>query len=469
MRRIRWLLTLLLLGVAHDASGQSQDFTDAEWDSMAAADSAWLDLPALDPAAAESLAQLTAGPPDYLAEMRANFTPINRIYSALKVTMRFLEPMYAVLAGVLILFSGLSARMREIAHNLGRRRWVRVLAFFALYSLVMFVLGFPLQWYDGFVLEHRFGLSDQSFSRWLSDQGKVVMLNLFLLGVIPVLWLVYTLIGRSPRAWWVWLGMAALPLTVAVVLIEPVVIDPMFNRFTPLRDRHLEARIVELAQRAGIPGRKVVEVDKSQQTKKFNAYVNGFGVSQRIVLWDTTLEGMKEDEILFVMGHEMGHYQLGHIWKGILFTWLLSVVIFGATALVAGWGMRRFGEHWGFTRLDDVASLPLLMTSLTLVLFLAQPVINGFSRRLETEADLYGLEITRDSDAAARAFIKLGQQNRSNPEPSGLVRWVLYSHPTPAERVMLAATYRPWERGEPSRVYRGPGPGARSGAGSAGN
>ena len=455
MRRITWLMMLILLGAPGEAPGQErQDFTDAEWDSMAAADSGWLYSPAVDSLAADTAAAAT-GPPDYLAEMRANFTPSNRIYSALKVTMRFLEPMYAILAGVLILFSGLSGRMRDIAHNLGRRRWVRVLAFFALYSTVMFVLGFPLQWYDGFVLEHRFGLSDQSFSAWLSDQGKVVMLNVFLLGVVPVLWLVYTLLARSPRLWWLWLGMAALPLTIAVVLIEPVVIDPMFNKFTPLHDRQLEARIVQLAERAGIPGRNVVEVDKSQQTKKFNAYVNGFGVSQRIVLWDTTLEGMREDEILFVMGHEMGHYRLGHIWKGIVFTWLLSVMIFGATALIAFWAMRRFGEHWGFTRLDDVASLPLLMTALALVLFMAQPVINGFSRGLETEADLYGLEITRDNDAAARAFIKLGAQNKSNPEPSGLVRWVLYSHPTPAERVTLAATYRPWAEGRPNRVYHG--------------
>ena len=460
MRRFTWLLLILLTAAPRWAAGQEEPGArkalEATWDSLAVEES-WLDRPALDSAEVDSvnLARFPAGPPDYLAEMRANFTPLNRIYSALKVSMRFLEPLYAILAGALLLFSGLAAWLREIAHNLGRRRWVRVLAFFTFYAVIMFVVSFPLEWYDGFVLEHRFGLSDQSFPDWLGDQGKLLMLNLFFLGVVPVLWLVYTLIAHSPRRWWLWLGMAALPLTIAVVVIEPVVVDPMFNRFQPLENQQLEARIVDLAQRAGIPGRRVVEVNKSQQTKKFNAYVNGFGVSQRIVLWDTMLRGMREDEILFVMGHEMGHYRLGHIWKGIVFTWLLSLLIFGATALISGWAISRFGQDWGFTRLDDVASLPLLMTALSLVLFLAQPLINGFSRGMETEADVYALEITRDNDAAARAFIKLGEQNKSNPEPSGFVRWVLYSHPTPAERVTLAATYRPWAEGRPNRLYLG--------------
>jgi Zn-dependent protease with chaperone function len=164
---------------------------------------------------------------------------------------------------------------------------------------------------------------------------------------------------------------------------------------------------------------------------------------------------MEPDEILFVMGHEMGHYALGHVWKGILFTWLLSLLVFGVTALVAGRALRRFGEQWGFTRLDDVASIPLLAVTMMLVLFVTQPLVNGFSRGLEREADVYGLEITRDNEAAARAFLKLGAQNKSDPDPPAWVRFVLYSHPTQAERVRLATTYRPWEKGEPNRLFRG--------------
>jgi len=452
MRWVSWVSFLLIVA----SPVRAQD-SPPIGESAAVSDSDWWNAPALDSSAVDSLALAESPPaaPDYLAEMRAAFTPQNRVYAGLKVALRFIEPLYLVLAGLLVLFSGLASKLRDIAHNLGRRRWVRVLVFLTLYSALLSAVTFPVEWFDGFVIEHRFGLSNQTFVAWLGDQGKAAMLSLFFLGVLPVLWLVYTLLARSPRWWWLWLGMAALPLTAAVVLLEPIVVDPMFNQFTPLKDRQLEARIVGLAERAGIPGRNVYQVDRSAQTLKYNAYVNGFGVSQRIVLWDTTLQGMETDEILFVMGHEMGHYVLGHIWKGIVFTWLQSLLIFGVTAVVATWALRRFGEQWGFTRLDDVASMPLLAVAMMLVLFVSQPLVNGFSRVLETEADVYGLEITRDGDAAARAFLKFGSQNKSDPDPPVWVRFVLYSHPTLAERVRLAITYRPWEEGKPNRLYRG--------------
>jgi STE24 endopeptidase len=411
-----------------------------------------------DSAAAETTATDTLAAPrrDYLDEMRANFTAENRAYSGLKVAMRFLDPLYAILVGLLVLFSGLSASLRDVAHTMGRRLWVRILVYLGLYTLVVFVATIPLVWYDGFVLEHQFGLSNQSFGSWLGDQLKGLMVGIFFLGVVPILWLVYTVIARSPKRWWLWIGIGSLPVIVAGTLIQPLVVDPLFNEFSPLKDQRLEARILDLAARAGIPGRNVYQVDKSAQTKKFNAYVNGFGVSQRIVLWDTTLEGMEEDEILFVMGHEIGHYALRHIWKGIALSWLGSLVLLWISARIARAATNRFGERWGFTGLDDVASLPLLSLILAFLSFVSLPVANEVSRRIETESDLYGLEITRDNDAAARAFLKLGSQNKSNPEPSPFVRFVLYSHPTLSERVRLALAYRPWEEGRANRFYRGP-------------
>jgi Zn-dependent protease with chaperone function len=241
---------------------------------------------------------------------------------------------------------------------------------------------------------------------------------------------------------------------VGAVVIQPLVVDPLFNRFEPLRDQHLKARILALAERAGIPGRNVYQVDKSRQTKTFNAYVNGFGVSQRIVLWDTTLQGMEEDEILFVMAHEMGHYKLAHIWKGILESTIGGFAFFWIVAIVARAGVRRFGNAWRFQRLDDPASLPWLLTLISLVAFLSQPIVNGFSRAVESEADVYALEITHDNDAGARTYLKLAAQNKSNPEPPVWIRFTLYSHPTLAERVRLALTYHPWSEGKPNKLYR---------------
>lgn len=424
-------------------------------------DSATADAAMADSAlAADSLSVAEPAPPprDYLAEIHDNFGPESRAYWGTRTALAFIEPLTTILVALLVLFSGLAAKLRDVAAVMGRSRWVRLLIVLTLYTLAVYALTFPLAWYGGFALEHQYGLSNQTLGAWLADQGKDLAVGIVFLGVVPILWLVYHAIERSPRRWWLWLALGTLPIAIATVLLQPLVIDPLFNRFTPLRDQQLKGRIVELAERAGIPGRNVYEVDKSRQTRKFNAYVNGFGVSHRIVLWDTILKGMEEDEILYVMGHEMGHYRLGHVWKGIVFATVTGFAFFAAVALVAGWALRRFGPVWGIARLHDPASLPLLSAALTLVMFLSQPITNGFSRSLEIDADVYGLEITRDNDAAARAFLKLGAQNRSNPAPPAWLRFALYSHPTLAERVTLALRYRPWEEGKPNRLYRGSNP-----------
>jgi Zn-dependent protease with chaperone function len=268
------------------------------------------------------------------------------------------------------------------------------------------------------------------------------------------MWLAYLILDKSPTRWWLWLGLVSLPLIAGTALLRPILFEPIFNDFEPLKDKTLEARILDLAARADIPGRKVFEVDKSAQTKKYNAYVSGFGASQRIVLWDTTLQGLEQDEILFVMGHEMGHYVLGHVWKGILISSAISLGLFFAAGGLSSWALRRFGPRWGFTRLADIASMPLLLATINVVSFVIQGPIYAYTRGIENEADVYGLEITRDNDAAARAFLKLGAQNKSNPEPSRIVEVLLYSHPPDGRRLRLALDYKPWESGKPNRYFK---------------
>ena len=406
------------------------------------------------PAALSARPAPASAPRDYLAEVRANFTPENRAYASTRVTLGFIEPFYMVLVSAILLFTGLSARMRDVAHALGGRRYVRVLAYLVLYSALGFVLALPLLWYEGFALEHRYGLSNQSLGAWLGEQGKIVMFEVLFLGVIPVLDLAYRSLERHPRSWWLRLGAWSLPLITALVLIDPLVLEPAFNQFTPLADQHLKGRILALAERAGVPARKVYQVDKSAQTNKYNAYVSGFGPSQRVVLWDTTLRGMTEDEILFVTGHELGHYRLHHIWKGIAAFSATSLVVLFLTWLAATPLARRFGPRWGFGALHDLASVPLLAALLDVSVFLVQPATMAFSRRIEHEADIFALELTHANDAGARAFLKLGSQNRSDPEPSRFVEFFEYSHPPLAERVRFAIEYHPWEEGRPGRFYR---------------
>ena len=437
----------------------------------ASADSAAADSTAADSLAATSAVATPAPAPapaparDYIAEVRANFTPENRAYSSTRSVLGFVDPLYTIVVALILLFSGLSAKLRDIACDLAKRRYVRVLVYFMLYSVVAGALMLPLAWAGDFALEHRYGLSNQSLGSWFGDQVKALVLQILFLGVIPILTLAYRRLETSPRRWWLWFAVFSFPLITAVVLIQPLVIEPAFNKFTPLQDAHLRDRILALAARADIPSGRVDQVNKSVQTNKYNAYVSGFGASQHIVLWDTTLRGMSEDEILFVTGHEIGHYKLNHIWKGIAFDSLMSVILFFLIWRIAGWLVRRFGASWGFTQLHDLASLPLLAAVLNTVVFVASPAFNAFSREVEHEADVYALEITHDNDGGARAFIKLGSQNRSNPEPSAFVKWVQFTHPPLIERARFAIEYHPWREGRPNRFFREqPRAGADAGA-----
>jgi Zn-dependent protease with chaperone function len=411
--------------------------------------------PAPDTVARTSPEAASPAPRDFIAEVRANFTSEARRYARARHALAFVEVGYAVVAAAILLFSGLSARMRDIALSMGASRYLQTLVFAVLAFAAYFVLDFPLSFFDGFWLEHRFGFSNQNFGQWLGDEGKGLILSIALFGLVPVLYLGYGALRRSRRRWWAWLWAGTLPLLLVSVFIEPILIEPVTNKFTPLHDQALRRDIVALAERAGIPGRKVYEVDKSRQTKKYSAYVSGFGASQHIVLWDTTLQGMSHDEILFVVGHEMGHYKLRHIWTRVAFLWVVLGGVFLLLNVTLDRLIARFGVRWRFHGIGDLASLPLLVGAVTVVVFLAQPLLNSYSRAGEHEADAFGLELTRLNEPAASAFLKLGLQNKTDPEPNAFVEAWLYTHPPLVERVRFALGYRPWERGQPAKFFHG--------------
>ncbi|HTR96969.1 MAG TPA: M48 family metallopeptidase [Candidatus Acidoferrales bacterium] len=405
---------------------------------------------------ADSLAHAVAhvSPRDYLAEARASYDAVSRAYNGTRVVLRLLGPVYGILCGLLLLFTGVSARYRDIAENLGHRRYVRVLVYFTLYSTTLFLIGLPLAWYEEFALEHQYGLSTQTLSGWWLDSLKGQATTVASVGVIPLLALAWRVVEAQPRRWWLWIAAGTLPVAIAAVLLEPIVFDPLFNKFTPLEDVALRHDILALAARAGIPARHVFQVDMSTRTRKLNAYVSGFGASQRVVIWDTTLQRMRRDEILYVTGHEMGHYVLHHIWKTLLALGIGAFAVFWLAAqLTNGW-LRAFGGRWGIRAPADLAAMPVFAISLTIASLVATPAMNALSRREEHDADVYGLEITRDNDAAARAFLKLAQDNRSDPEPPQWIRLLLFDHPPLADRIRLAITYHPWTKGEPNRFYR---------------
>ncbi|MGH9751240.1 MAG: M48 family metallopeptidase [Blastocatellia bacterium] len=357
--------------------------------------------------------------------------------------------LWGLLIPALFLFTGFSARIRDWAKRIGKWWFFVIGLYFAIFLIINFVIDLPLSYYQGYERQHAYGLSNQTFGKWFGDQLKG--LSIGIIAGFLFLWIPYLPLKKSPRRWWLYTGLLAIPSLILAILIQPVWIDPLYNKFGPMKNKELEAKILHLAERAGIEGGRVYEVDKSQDTKTLNAYVTGFGATKRIVLWDTIIAKLDEDELLFVMGHEMGHYVLGHVWKTILFLSLLVIATLYAIHRTAGWLIGKFHRRFGFTELSDIASLPLIILLFSAYLLIVGPVALAFSRHNEREADRFGLEITQNNRAAATAFVKLQQENLGVPRPHILVKLWQASHPTLGERIDFSNEYRPWQTGEALR------------------
>jgi len=349
----------------------------------------------------------------------------------------------------LFLFSGLSAKLRKFATD-RTQNW---LASFALYFLGFWiflnVLDLPLNYFAGYVREHVYLLSEQTFGKWLADHLKGFVIGGFL--TLLSLSVPYWLIRRAPRGWWLITGILAIPYFFLLLMITPIWIEPLFNHFGPMQNKALEKKIVQLAERAGIEADKVFEVNKSVDTKKMNAYATGFLGTKRIVLWDTLLARLTDDEVLSVMGHEMGHFVLHHVAQGILVYSLLTLLCLYFIHWASGPLLARYGEKFGFHSIGDFASLPLLMLLLQFFSFVVTPPGLAFSRHLEHEADRFGLELTRDNYSAMSAEVKFIAKDLAYPWPNRWIKWLRSSHPPAGERFNFYLHYRPWEQGKPLR------------------
>ncbi len=360
-----------------------------------------------------------------------------------------IDLLWGLLVPAVLLFTGFSAKVRDVARRVGRGWFFTIVVYFALFTVILFVVDFPLSYYAGYVWPHAYDLSNQTFGKWFGDELKGLMVGLIMGSLL--LWIPYGLVKKSPTRWWLWTSLIAIPVTAFFLLVAPVVIDPLFNKFGPMKDKELETKILDLASRAGIEGARVFEVDKSVDTNTVNAYVTGFGGSKRIVLWDTTIKKLEPDELLFVMGHEMGHYVLGHVLKSILFAAVVILVtLYAAYRLQAGL-IERFAARFGFTELSDIASLPLIMLLVSLLSLVIMPVTAGYSRWQEHEADRFGLEITRNNHAAATAFVKLQQENLGVPRRGLLYKLWRADHPLLGDRIDFCNAYKPWTEGKPGR------------------
>jgi STE24 endopeptidase len=353
-----------------------------------------------------------------------------------------LNVLWAVLLPGMLAFSGFSARLRNLAARLGRGWFFTIGVYVVMYLGVVFLIDLPLSYYEGYVRMHFYGLSKQTFGKWLGD--SVIRLAVSMVVGFALAWVPYLLLARSPKRWWLYTAILSVPFLFAGALIKPIWIDPLFNRFGPMKDHALEQKILALAGRAGIEGSRVFEVEKSVDTKAVNAYVTGVFATKRIVLWDTLLAKLETEEVLHVMGHEMGHYVLGHVVKSIILSAGLTLL----GLFLVDWAGRllvaRYSARLGFDRLADVASVPLCLMLLEVVILLLSPVALGYSRNQEHEADRFALNLTHDNRSGARSFIKLMEENLSNPRPGPIFKFFRSSHPSIGERIDYCNSYHPW-------------------------
>jgi Zn-dependent protease with chaperone function len=356
---------------------------------------------------------------------------------------------WSLLIPALFLFTGFSARIRNWAAAIGRGWFLTIGVYFVIFCAILFVINLPLSFVTYYLRPHAFDLSNQTLAKWFGDALKGLVISA-VTGFL-FLWVPYLLLRKSPRRWWLYTGLLLVPFVCFLVLVQPVVIDPMFNESGPLEDERLEARIVQLADRAGIDDVKVYQVAKSVDTKAAGAYVTGLLGTKRIILWDTMIEKMNEEELSFIVAHEMGHYTLGHFGQWIaVYCALILGSLYVAHRLSEAM-LRRFHLRFGFRRLADVASLPLIILLMNFFLLAATPLALGFLRHNERIADTYGLELTRDNHAAATAFVKLQHRNLVHPRPGLFYKLWRASHPPLGERVDFCNSYRPWATGEPLR------------------
>lgn len=355
---------------------------------------------------------------------------------------RYWLPLWGTLIGVLVDWLFLRFRiahaLRAFGERVSKRAWIvtAITAFF--YTLIGTLVTLPWTIYTGYTREKRYDLLDQTFGAWAGEQATGIAMALVLMPLAVVA--IYALIRRAPRSWWLWsTGVIGLFMLFAMVL-GPVFIAPLFNQYTELEDGPLRDRIEAVAAQYEIPAEHIYVFDQSKQHKRISANVSGLGPTIRISLNDNLLERTSEEEIIAVMGHEMGHYKLHHTWwiVGIILS-LFALGLF-VTSRVAPALIRRYGERWGVRDMGDPASLPVLAICLGIWMFLMTPATNSLIRWAESEADAFGLDAAREPDGFAKVAMRLSEYRKIEPGP--LEEFVFFDHPSGATRVRMAMQWK---------------------------
>ena len=389
-------------------------------------------------------------PPAKLAQAKA--------LARIRLTLEIAGSLWALAVLWILLASRTASRFEAWTARITRHRWLQGLIFFAAFLIVTTLASLPID-AAGHAASLHYGISVQSWASWSGDQGKA--LGISLLGTW--IFLLFNWIARvSPRFYWVWLWAIAMPLIVILITATPIVLDPLFNKFEPLAKTNVQlvSKLETVVARTGtaIPPERMFLMKASEKSNGINAYVTGLGATKRFVMWDTTTGRLPDDEILFVFGHESGHYVLNHIPKMLSVSAVGAFFILWACARLTDLFIRRFGPRWGVDSVASRAGFLTLIFALSIVGFVLTPITNTMSRYIEHEADVYGQEaihslVPDPQQTAVSAFNHLGESWLEDPDPSPLVEFWDYNHPSVQSRAKFARQYNPWANGGHGRFF----------------
>jgi STE24 endopeptidase len=374
----------------------------------------------------------------YLAQIPADARSRSDAYFEGGYWLILWDFLYGAVVYVLLLQLRWSAAMRNLAERITRFNPLQTLIYWSEFLLAITLLTFPLAVYEDYIRERQYGLATQTFGPWLGDQGKSLLVGIVLGGIITML--LFGVVRRLRRTWWIWGSVVATLFLAFTALIFPVYIVPIFNKTTLLDDPRITGPILSMAHANGIAADKVYQIDASRQTTRISANVSGLGRTMRITLNDNLLRRGSPEEIQFVMGHEMGHYVLHHASKGLIFAFLVIVAAFAFLRWSLDWSLGRWGERWQIRGITDTAVLPLVFLLGSFFLFVLTPILNTDTRTAEHEADMYGLNASRQPDGCAQAAIHLGEYRKMNPGP--VEEWVFFDHPSGRNRIYAAMRWK---------------------------
>jgi STE24 endopeptidase len=430
MTRLQFLLATLLVTLSQTAASAEPALSTPANPQfrIQAVDDAWR---AQLPRNAESATQA------YLARLPPDLVKRSNAYFEGGYWLQFWNFMLGLAVSLVLLSGRRAARVRDWAQRVGRKPFLRDGIVGAWFSIAGWVLSLPLTVYQGFVREHAYGMATQAFGPWFAEQLLTLAVGTLVTAVAVSA--LYAVMRRTGKRWWFWGTGLAIALSVVMLLVAPVWIDPLFNTYKPVADGEVKTAVLAMAQSNGVPIDNVYQFDASRQTTRVSANVSGIFGSAMVRLNDNLLR-TSMPEIRAVMGHELGHYVMNHVDKMVLQFALLILAGFMFTHWALAKLLNRHAARWGLRGHADVASLPLFSAVFSVFFFVATPVVNTITRVQEVEADRFGLNLARDPHGFAEVTLKLTEYRK--PDPGAFEEFVFFDHPSARHRVHDAMRWR---------------------------